>query len=77
MLRRNVAEEATPNFATWWMDLGMTGWFNDARMWEEMSRLDAVDRVFLEKPIPYRREVAAFRPADKPPSAKTYGFFSR
>ena len=54
MLRRNVAEEATRNFATWWMDLGMTGWFNDPRMWEEMRRLDAVDRVFLEKPIPYR-----------------------
>ena len=59
MLRRNVAEEATRNFATWWMDLGMTGWFNDPRMWEEMKRLDAVDRVFLEKPIPYRPEVAA------------------
>ena len=59
MLRRNVAEEATRNFATWWMDLGMTGWFKDARMWEEMNRLDAVDRIFLEKPIPYRPEVAA------------------
>lgn len=59
MLRRNVAEEATRNFATWWMDLGMTGWFNDARMWEEMSGLDAVDRIFLEKPLPYRPEVAA------------------
>ena len=44
MLRRNVAQEATRNFATWWMDLGMTGWFNDPRMWEEMERLEAVDR---------------------------------
>jgi hypothetical protein len=59
MLRRNVAEEATRNFATWWMDLGMTGWFNDPRLWDEMKRLDAVDRVFLKKPIPYRPEVAA------------------
>ena len=59
MLRRNVAEEATRNFATWWMDLAMTGWFNDPRLWEEMKRLDAVDRVFLEKPIPFRPEVAA------------------
>ena len=59
MLRRNVAEEATRNFATWWMDLAMTGWFNDPRLWEEMKRLDAVDRVFLKKPIPYRPEVAA------------------
>jgi hypothetical protein len=37
----------------------MTGWFNDARMWDEMNRLEAVDRIFLEKPIPYRPEVAA------------------
>jgi len=59
MLRRNVAEEATRNFATWWMDLGMTGWFNDPRLWEEMKRLDAVDQVFLKQPVPYRPEVAA------------------
>jgi beta-galactosidase len=59
MLRRNVAQEATRNFATWWMDLGMTGWFNDPVLWQEMKRLDAVDRVFLDKPIPYRPEVAA------------------
>ncbi len=59
MLRRNVAQEATRNFATWWMDLGMTGWFNDPRMWDEMQHLEAIDRVFLTKPIPYRPEVAA------------------
>lgn len=59
MLRRNVAQEATRNFATWWMDLGMTGWFNDPRMWDEMQRIEAVDRVFLRKSIPYRPQVAA------------------
>lgn len=59
LLRRNVAEEATRNFATWWMDLGMTGWFNDPRIWDEMKSLEAVDRVFLPKPIAYRPEVAA------------------
>lgn len=59
MLVRNVAQEATRNFATWWMDLGMTGWFNDKRMWDEMERLGPVDRAFLAKPIPYRPEVAA------------------
>ena len=59
LLRRDVAEEATRNFATWWMDLGMTGWFNDPRLWDEMKRLDAVDQVFLKKPIPFRPEVAA------------------
>ena len=59
LLRRDVAQEATRNFATWWMDLGMTGWFNDPRLWEEMKRLEAVDRVFLEHPIAYQPEVAA------------------
>jgi hypothetical protein len=59
MLVRNVAQEATRNFATWWMDLGMTGWFNDKRMWDEMERLAAVDRVFLDQPTPYTPEVAA------------------
>lgn len=59
MLLRNVAQEATRNFATWWMDLGMTGWFNDTRMWDEMKRLAPVDRLFVDKPIPYRPQVAA------------------
>ncbi len=59
MLLRNVAHEATRNFATWWMDLGMTGWFNDARIWDEMRRIEAVDQVFLESCIAFRPEVAA------------------
>ncbi len=59
LLVRNVAQEATRNFATWWMDLGMTGWFNDQRMWDEMEQLAAVDHVFLARPVPYRPEVAA------------------
>jgi len=59
ILLRNVAQEATRNFATWWMDLGATGWFNDPRMWDEMRRLEPVDRVFLEKRFPFRPEVAA------------------
>lgn len=59
MLRRNVAQEATRNFATWWMDLGMTGWFNDPRLWEEMKSLERVDRIFLDKALPFRPEVAA------------------
>ena len=59
MLRRNLAEEATRNFATWWMDLGMTGWFNDPRMWEEMKGFEPVDRLFLERPTAFRPEVAA------------------
>lgn len=59
ILRRNVAQEATRNFATWWMDLPASGWFNDPRLWDEMRRLEPVDRVFLDNRIPYRPEVAA------------------
>ena len=59
LLRRNLAEEATRNCATWWMDLGMTGWFNDPLLWAEMRRFETVDRVFLDQPSPYRPQVAA------------------
>jgi len=59
LLVRDVAEEITRNFATWWMDLGMTGWFNDPRMWEQMKRLAPVDRWFVKHPTPYRPQVAA------------------
>jgi hypothetical protein len=58
-LVRNVAQEALRNFGTWWMDLGASGWFNDPRMWNEMARLKALDLPLLEKPLPYRPEVAA------------------
>jgi len=59
VLTRNVANEATRNLATWWMDLGMTGWFNDARIWRLMSRLKPLDEVFLNRAIPYKPEVAS------------------
>ncbi|OJW16387.1 MAG: hypothetical protein BGO49_18745 [Planctomycetales bacterium 71-10] len=59
MLLRNVGQEATRNFATWWMDLGATGWFNDPRIWAEMRRLEAIDLPLLERPVAYRPEVAA------------------
>jgi beta-galactosidase len=59
ILRRNVAQEATRNFATWWMDLGATGWFNDPRLWDEMRRLEAIDVPLLRDPVAYRPEVAA------------------
>ncbi len=57
-LVRNTAQCALRNFGTWWMDLGRTGWFNDPRMWAEMARLKALDQPLLERPIPYRPEVA-------------------
>jgi len=58
-LVRNTAQCALRNFATWWMDLGSVGWFNDPRMWSEMARLGALDQALLDHPTPYRPDVAA------------------
>ncbi len=58
-LLRNTGQCAVRNFATWWMDLGATGWFNDPGLWEEMKRLDAIDAAMLQQPRAFRPEVAA------------------
>ena len=58
-LLRNVGQEACRNFATWWMDLGGTGWFNDRRFWDTMKALEALDSPLTSHPIPYRPAVAA------------------
>lgn len=58
-LVRNVAQESLRNFGTWWMDLGSSGWFDDAGMWKEMRRLEGLDAAMLATPTPYRPEVAA------------------
>ncbi|WP_165248647.1 beta-galactosidase [Paludisphaera soli] len=59
MLLRNVGQQAVRNFATWWMDLGATGWFNDPRLWEQMKRLETIDLPLLGDPVAYRPEIAA------------------
>ena len=58
-LTRNVAEEALRNFATWWMDLGATGWFRDRGMWQQMTKLQALDDALLHSPTPFHPEIAA------------------
>jgi beta-galactosidase len=59
ILSRNVAQESTRNFATWWMDLGMTGWFDDPRIWDVMKQTAKMDQYFLSHPSPFHPEVAA------------------
>ncbi len=59
VLTRNVANEATRNMATWWMDLGMTGWFKDPALWTLMERLRPLDEVFMARPYPFRPEIAS------------------
>ncbi len=58
-LARNVGQEACRNLATWWMDLGGTGWFADARFWDLMRDLSRIDLPLLAEPVPFRPPVAA------------------
>jgi hypothetical protein len=58
-LLRNVGQEACRNFATWWMDLGGTGWFNDRRFWDTMKALEALDDPLISRPQAYVPPVAA------------------
>ena len=59
LLTRNTAQCALRGFGTWWMDLARTGWFNDPAMWARMAKLAEVDDPMLEKPVPFRPEIAA------------------
>ncbi len=59
VMRRNTAQAALRGFGTWWMDLPAQGWFNDARIWEEMSLLHPVDAAMLDRRQPFTPEVAA------------------
>jgi hypothetical protein len=59
VLTRNVVNEATRNMATWWMDLGMEGWFDDPRLWDLMRRLEPLDAYFMKTPTAYRPEIAS------------------
>jgi len=58
-LIRNVAQESTRNFATWWMDLARTGWFDDPAMWAAMKKLGKMDEPMLAHPVPFRPQVAS------------------
>lgn len=59
VLTRNIANEATRNMATWWMDLGMEGWYDDPGIWNLMKRLAPLDKPFLDRALPFRPQVAA------------------
>jgi hypothetical protein len=59
VMRRNTAQAAIRGFGTWWMDLPAQGWFNDARLWEEMALLRPVDAAMLDRRGPFAPEIAA------------------
>lgn len=58
ILRRNLAQNACRNHATWWMDLPGTGWFDDPTLWEEMRKFAVWDDYFLAHPTPFQPEIA-------------------
>jgi hypothetical protein len=64
VMRRNTAQAAIRGFGTWWMDLPAQGWFNDARIWEEMSLLRPVEAAMLGRRGPFTPEVAAIMDED-------------
>jgi hypothetical protein len=59
VMRRNTAQAAIRGFGTWWMDLPAQGWFNDARIWDEMRLLGPVDAAMLQRRGPFAPEIAA------------------
>ena len=59
VLQRNTAQEIVRGFACWWMDLPARGWYDDARLWEVMTRLGPFDRAMLKRARPFEPEVAA------------------
>jgi hypothetical protein len=64
VMRRNTAQAAIRGFGTWWMDLPGQGWFNDARIWEEMRLLRPVDAALVARGGPFAPEVAAIMDED-------------
>jgi hypothetical protein len=64
VMLRNTAQEALRGFGSWWMDLPAQGWFNDARIWEEMVRLHSVDAAMLKRARPFTPDIAAVMDED-------------
>jgi len=59
VMLRNTAQAALRGFGTWWMDLPAQGWFNDARIWDQMVRLRPVDAAMLMRARPFTPDIAA------------------
>lgn len=64
VMLRNTAQEALRGFGSWWMDLPAQGWFNDARIWEEMVRLHPVDAAMIKRARPFTPDIAAVMDED-------------
>lgn len=59
VMLRNTAQAALRGFGTWWMDLPGQGWFNDAAIWAQLTRLRPVDEALARRASPFTPEIAA------------------
>ena len=59
VMLRNTAQASLRGFGTWWMDLPGQGWFNDAKIWQEIVRLRPVDEALAHRTTPFTPEIAA------------------
>ncbi|OGV67614.1 MAG: hypothetical protein A2283_07600 [Lentisphaerae bacterium RIFOXYA12_FULL_48_11] len=64
VMLRNTAQAVLRGFGTWWMDLPAQGWFNDARIWDEMIRLHPVDEAMAKRRKPFTPDMAAIMHED-------------
>lgn len=58
VLRRNLAQESVRNFASWFMDLGGSGWFADSKLWDEMATIVKEENLSHKNPQKYEPQMA-------------------
>jgi hypothetical protein len=58
VLSRNFAHVLTHGGALWWMDIGGRGWFAGDEMWQRLASLRQTYASALDRPQPYRPEIA-------------------
>lgn len=58
--QRNTSAFIIRNYNCWYVDLGKDGWLYDPGIWKNLRQISALDRYFLEHPVPYRPDIAVF-----------------
>ena len=58
VLTRNMTHDIVRNIATWWMDLGGSGWFNDAELWKLKVDLKDSEIDIIKNGMQYENDIA-------------------
>lgn len=58
ILTRNMAHEAVRNIGSWWMDLGGSGWFNDAELWKLKSAFKDAEEDIIRNGMQFSNDIA-------------------